>query len=386
MFFNTYLLPSPPDAEQGGSDNSSVSTEATADVSGSSEASQSSSESMEVNEHDSSFDSVFNEASKMEGYDSGDFAPDDASQDDKSDTSELDHDVEEKTYKEMLEELKSDGESKDDESEQSDPDADDVEPEKFTLKHNGEIEQYGKDETIELAQKGLDYTKKTQVLADERKVFEEQKSKFDEDLKLRTDELEKSYNEHKTIINDYYKLEHTLHKLADQDPDTFDIVDAIFKEVEKESNSPAVRMANSRMDKLEAENKALKDMIESGNIKEQSELISKGYFKDLETIEKQYAPVMANLGIKLDKEAVKNAWINGEQSNKTVEDAFWETHGKAIAKIHESKRKIKNIENKKAINGMRSGVGKKSLSQSGNDVDLSGMSWNEIQKHYATAL
>lgn len=65
---------------------------------------------------------------------------------------------------------------------EGEPDAEEVEeeeaeeanPEYFTLKVNGEEITKPKDEVIALAQQGVDYTQKTQALAEQRKAIEEQ--------------------------------------------------------------------------------------------------------------------------------------------------------------------------------------------------------------------
>lgn len=45
----------------------------------------------------------------------------------------------------------------------------------WEIKHNGEIKRIKRDEALELARQGYDYTQKTQSLAEERKIVEQQK-------------------------------------------------------------------------------------------------------------------------------------------------------------------------------------------------------------------
>lgn len=71
-----------------------------------------------------------------------------------------------------------------------------VESESFTITHDGKEIQVNKAEAIELAQKGLDYTKKTMALAEERKALEPIKAQVQEKL-----------TQHEQALNE------TLHRL-----------------------------------------------------------------------------------------------------------------------------------------------------------------------------
>lgn len=61
-----------------------------------------------------------------------------------------------------------------DAEEAEEEEAEEANPEYFTLKVNGEEITKPKDEVIALAQQGVDYTQKTQALAEQRKAIEEQ--------------------------------------------------------------------------------------------------------------------------------------------------------------------------------------------------------------------
>jgi len=71
-----------------------------------------------------------------------------------------------------------------------------VDSESFTITHDGKDIQVNKAEAIELAQKGLDYTKKTMALAEERKALEPIKAQVQEKL-----------TQHEQALNE------TLHRL-----------------------------------------------------------------------------------------------------------------------------------------------------------------------------
>ena len=59
-----------------------------------------------------------------------------------------------------------------------------TEPEKFSIKVNGEEKQLTKEEIVELAQKGQDYTNKTMALSEDRKSVKERESQLDNLVKL----------------------------------------------------------------------------------------------------------------------------------------------------------------------------------------------------------
>lgn len=68
-----------------------------------------------------------------------------------------------------------------DEAQYEEPEEEEVN-EFFTIKHDGEERQVNKAEAVELAQKGYDYTKKTQKLSDERKNLEKANEAFREEV------------------------------------------------------------------------------------------------------------------------------------------------------------------------------------------------------------
>ena len=92
------------------------------------------------------------------------------------------------TEEEQGEELAEEAGEEVDESEEDEPESDET----TTITHDGKEVKLTKAEALELAQKGFDYTKKTQVLADERKEVEQRKTLYAERVKQQEQALEET--------------------------------------------------------------------------------------------------------------------------------------------------------------------------------------------------
>ena len=81
-----------------------------------------------------------------------------------------------------------------DESEETEEESEESEDETLTIVHDGKEVSLKKSEALELAQKGFDYTKKTQALAEERKEVEQRKSLYSERVTQAEEALTETIN------------------------------------------------------------------------------------------------------------------------------------------------------------------------------------------------
>lgn len=95
---------------------------------------------------------------------------------------------EDETEEEQGEDLAEEAGEEVDESEEDESESDET----TTITHDGKEVKLTKAEALELAQKGFDYTKKTQVLADERKEVEQRKTLYAERVKQQEQALEET--------------------------------------------------------------------------------------------------------------------------------------------------------------------------------------------------
>jgi hypothetical protein len=82
------------------------------------------------------------------------------------------------------------------------------------------------------------------------------------------------------------------------------------------------------------------------------------------------------IGIKVDSDKVKEAWIEGEKSNLSVRQALDAIYGDQIRKAYESKLKVSRLENKPRSRSAVAGLGTGAGLSSGK----SKMSWNEVEQ------
>lgn len=87
------------------------------------------------------------------------------------------------------------------------------EPRKLKLKWNGEEVEKDESEVVELAQKGYDYTQKTQTLAEERKAIDER----NQAIKAQEAQIKEQYEIQQALIKDVSKVTAIDEQLAEYD-------------------------------------------------------------------------------------------------------------------------------------------------------------------------
>lgn len=87
------------------------------------------------------------------------------------------------------------------------------EPRKLKLKWNGEEVEKDESEVVELAQKGYDYTQKTQTLAEERKAIDER----NQAIKAQEAQIKEQYEIQQALIKDVSKVTAVDEQLAEYD-------------------------------------------------------------------------------------------------------------------------------------------------------------------------
>ena len=170
--------------------------------------------------------------------DGSDLAPDEDKQED-----QIDHNVEEKTIAELLEEAK-EMEDSTQETEEAPKEGDIDTLVKRTLKRGEEFQQFDlrKEEDAkqydELAQKGYDYTQKTQALSEDRKAFEKEREEVTALNEEKITALEKNYAEFNETLQNYNLFDHVMQDLQESDPDIFELIQERAQTVVKAANTP----------------------------------------------------------------------------------------------------------------------------------------------------
>lgn len=277
----------------------------------------------------------------------------------------------EKSIDEILEELNK-KESKDlkESSEKS------KEDESFLIKHNGEVKKLGKDEIVEYAQKGFDYTQKTQALAEKEKDFSRQVEDFNKQIEAKNRAIMESQAKHHTQLEEYNTLDFAMAEMQEKDPDLFEEVARYYQEAVKLQNTPANKAIRQEMQTLKNEIEKLTGGNAKINNQRESELILEKYNTEVESIKRDLVPKISNLGIKVDLEKVKQAWIEGEASNLSVRQAFDLLYSEPIRKAYDSKLKVSRLQGK----GNSRSIVSAGTAKGSTNAGSKSLSWNAIEQ------
>lgn len=195
-----------------------------------------------------------------------------------------------------------------------------------------------------LVQMGKDYTQKTQSLSEERKAWDSERSSAETEINESIKELNASIETHKTQLQELQQWTFTINQLKESAPDLFEEVQRAYDGTVKQFSNPildqqlsAIRaeLAETKKGLSERENKAI-----------------------VGEFEREYAGLAATeqslkeLGITIDKEAVKKEWASsGMAVNKVVGALYFDQ----IAKAQASKSKVETTKAKVASRPVATG-------------------------------
>jgi hypothetical protein len=207
-----------------------------------------------------------------------------------------------------------DAESDEDDAEQSE-DSDPVLEAINKLKLTDEGEEFkvgSKEELKELVQKGRNYTKKTQAVAQEKKEFETLKTKAIEEYNSSIAELNQNIEAHQQQLQQYQIWDLALASIKQDEPELYDDLIARSKQASKYFQNPVA----------DAQFKAMNDKIaqlESANKSRESELIRRQFDAEFNEQTALTAQLEKELGLKIDRELVRSEWT---KTGGTVSKAF----------------------------------------------------------------
>jgi hypothetical protein len=248
---------------------------------------------------------------------------------------------------------------------------------KDVLKRGDELKSVGYQEMKELAQKGWDYTKKTQEHAEVVKEFETVAQQKEQEISNALESFKKQTQEHEQILDEYNRMEYAFEIMKEKDPDLLEQITEYAKIATRELNNPVNRHLKTQISKLEQRLQEVSQSATQRETVEKNQYIAKSFNDDLSKVKTSYDNTFKKIGITPDWEKVKGAWIAGEKQNTTVEQAVFQVYGPDIAKLYESKLKVAAVENKagkKPMVSSRTNLPKtntsksKSWKQFGNDI------------------
>lgn len=251
-----------------------------------------------------------------------------------------------------------------------------VKDEEFLIKHNGEMKKLERDEVVEYAQKGYDYTQKTQALSEREKEFNARAESFEKQVEAKNLAIAESQAKHQTQLEEYNVLDFALTEMQEKDPGLFEEVARYYQDAVKLQNTPANKAMRQEMAQLRQQIEGLSRGSEKQVNEKEADLIREKFNSEIDLVQKDIFPKLNALGIRVDMEKVKQAWIEGEPSNLTVRQAMDAVYGDQIRKAYESKLKVSRLQNKGASRSiMNAGTSKQSA-----DNKIGRMSWNNLEQ------
>ena len=203
----------------------------------------------------------------------------------------------------------------------------------FEITHNGEKVKLSKEELLEHAQKGFDYTSKTQTLAEQRKALEEEKERELAEIREQQETWNQKHQELQDLVTLKNQWDHYITQLERNDPGFYEQIQQGFQETQDQYTNPVVaaqiEALNSKMAQYdqvlqERENMAIRKEFETGY----NQAIEK-FKSDFET-----------LGLNVDKEKIQKEWVDGA---KTVEQAVLNVYASDMIKLLKSKGKVESV-------------------------------------------
>jgi len=234
--------------------------------------------------------------------------------------------------KEIEDKLAKDNEPDDsDDSKQSDKDLEELE----SIIHKGEEKKLSKSELKEYAQKGFDYTQKTQEISRRNLELEEKIKSLDEREKASFTKQEEERQKFSTDLNEKKQWDFVLTALQKQNPDLYDEIKGFSEELMVNYQNPLVQGLIEKVSSLE-----------NRGVEKEDQEIANQYYRELGDLKSSLIPTLEKLGITVDEEKIKDAWIKGAEN---VKAATYSIYGDQIRKLQESKIKLNTAKRKAAI-------------------------------------
>lgn len=240
--------------------------------------------------------------------------------------------------------------------------------------YQGKAEKLTKDQLRDLAQKGYDYTQKTQILAEEKKAWAAERQKVESELS----EAVKSFEQRESQLNDQLSMLEKWNVVTDfmeaNNPELFQEVKSLFNQVVRQFDNPMIKR---QFDNQANEIKALREQL----TEKKSQDIRQSFADDLSKTQKELASLQ-ELGVFIDWDGkVKQAWTNGAEN---VKSAVYALYGDQIRAAYDAKSKLTQAQRKVLDKKNTTTPIKKATNAGGSDFHKG--SWNSITKQAMASL
>ena len=239
------------------------------------------------------------------------------------------------------------------------------------ITYNGKVEKITKEQMKELAQKGKDYTQKTQNLAEEKAKFVADKKAAELEINEYFNKVEAQANQSSEKLAMLEKWDIAVDMMKEQNPDLFAEVSTYFNNSSRQYDNPVVTRKFAEQQK---EIELLKGQLSE---KKNSD-IRTSFESDLSKTRNELGSKLESLGVFVDWDGqVKDAWINSGVD--TVKSAVYAIYGDQIRAANESRTKSLEAQLKaKSKNTIAGASGKRSTNTG--EASLQKQSWGHLTK------
>lgn len=208
----------------------------------------------------------------------------------------------------------------------------------------------------EYISKGFDYTQKTQEVAETRRQFETEFQQQREAFETEKKEFEQKNQE---VLQNYSVLSQVLTRLQQNDPDLFNELDQMYREIEMQTG----HFNHPQFGEFKKEIGEIKEMLgrqKEETVTKQLEDVRNGWENELKETQTKFGAKLRSLGVKPNWKKVQDIWSADTTNSMSVEKALHAVHGEDIIKALEAKTKLAQT---KKMSAQRTNVNTEDIEQ-----------------------
>jgi len=251
-----------------------------------------------------------------------------------------DEELDGKTPEELLEEYEKEKNQEGKENQEEQEDIEEDTHKKYTLELDGESKEFDEKEFKELALKGYKVNDLEKSLKEKEKEIEDSHASLKEEENKTIEQIEKIVKSNQEKLDFADKWNYILENIQEQDPDLLETLKQYATEASKVMENPVVRNQRRQIEQMQKQIEELKNSNSSRSDYEVNSLIKENYTKELNDIKSTEAKRFAELGISVDWDKVRDAWIKGDNQNMSLKQALYSVHGETLSKVVKSKLQL----------------------------------------------
>jgi len=304
-------------------------------------------------------------------------------------TEEIEHNQtkteEEKSYEEMLDDLQKDEDAPKEENLNKEESAEINEKEFLTLNEDGESKILSKEEASDYALKGMKYDEAMKTFEKEKEDYQLEAKACEKDLEEKYKILNDQTSQLQEKIQEYDAWDYTMKNIQEKNPELFEQLQEMHAETTKVLDNPMTRSLRNQISELKGEISSFKEFKQQQASNAELDAIKTQYDTEFNSLKDTIIPGLNKIGIKIDEAKVRDAYIKGEGSKLTAQQALFQVYGPVIQKAYDSKLKRASVEGRQN-RGTRGISSINARTGNAGNTSINKMSWNEIERNYESLL